>query len=100
MSAAGPVEMDLYNQQKAEENALKLAASFSNANKGPVVLDNFGFVSVQRPIGKILHSLEVIEFYSQCGNYGILQSPIFRKKFVKETFSLIDHTINCFHGFF
>ena len=52
MSAAGPVEMDLYNQQKAEENALKLAASFSNANKGPVVLDNFGFVSVQRPIGK------------------------------------------------
>ena len=59
MSAAGPVEMDLYNQQKAEENALKLAASFSNANKGPVVLDNFGFVSVQRPIGKIRLNFEI-----------------------------------------
>ena len=59
MSAAGPVEMDLYNQQKAEENALKLAASFSNANKGPVVLDNFGFVSVQRPIGKSFYRKSV-----------------------------------------
>ena len=48
-SAAGPVELDLHNQKKAEEKAAKLAASYVNVPKGPVGLDNFGFVVAQRP---------------------------------------------------
>ena len=53
MSAAGSIEVDSYHAKKAEESAAKLAASFANVvKKGPVVLDNFGFVSVQRPIEK------------------------------------------------
>ena len=57
-SAAGPVELDLHNQKKAEEKAAKLAASYVNVPKGPVGLDNFGFVVAQRPIEKPVENNE------------------------------------------
>jgi hypothetical protein len=46
-SAAGPVELDLINQQRAEEAAEKLARAQSMGIKYPTITDNFGFVTAQ-----------------------------------------------------
>lgn len=49
LNAAGPVEMDILNRQRAEEEALKRAATYQVSN---IKCDNFGFVTaqVQQPI--------------------------------------------------
>ena len=49
LNAAGPVEVDILNRQRAEEEALKRAAQYQITN---IKCDNFGFVTaqVQQPI--------------------------------------------------
>lgn len=56
--AAGPVDIDLLNQQRAEQAAKRLAeANAAIVNKGPIVCDNFGFVTAKgREIPQVPHS--------------------------------------------